>query len=77
MGFPLQSRGVYETPGGTILLEAHRGMESICLDRCEMHLKVISGFRISSASAAVTQCWLPHLQALLIVPLAYAAPRIK
>eukprot|EP00192_Tetraselmis_astigmatica_P005965 CAMPEP_0117675412 /NCGR_PEP_ID=MMETSP0804-20121206/15591_1 /TAXON_ID=1074897 /ORGANISM="Tetraselmis astigmatica, Strain CCMP880" /LENGTH=451 /DNA_ID=CAMNT_0005484413 /DNA_START=78 /DNA_END=1433 /DNA_ORIENTATION=- len=35
----MKSRGVYETPGGTILLEAHRGMESICLDRCEMHLK--------------------------------------
>ena len=35
----IKSRGVYETPGGTILLEAHRGMESITLDRGEMHLK--------------------------------------
>jgi argininosuccinate synthase len=35
----MKSRGVYETPGGTILLEAHRGMESITLDRGEMHLK--------------------------------------
>lgn len=36
----MKSRGVYETPGGTVLLTAHRGMESICLDRGEMHLKV-------------------------------------
>ena len=35
----MKSRGVYETPGGTILLEAHRGMESITLDREAMHLK--------------------------------------
>ncbi|KAG1676932.1 hypothetical protein FOA52_014808 [Chlamydomonas sp. UWO 241] len=35
----MKSRGVYETPGGSILLVAHRGMESITLDRAEMHLK--------------------------------------
>ncbi|DBB00779.1 hypothetical protein WJX77_002042 [Trebouxia sp. C0004] len=35
----MKSRGVYETPGGTVLLAAHRAMESICLDRGEMHLK--------------------------------------
>jgi argininosuccinate synthase len=35
----MKSRGVYETPGGTILLGAHRGMESITLDRGAMHLK--------------------------------------
>jgi argininosuccinate synthase len=35
----MKSRGVYETPGGTILLVAHRGMESITLDRGAMHLK--------------------------------------
>jgi argininosuccinate synthase len=35
----MKSRGVYETPGGTILLAAHRGMESITLDRGSMHLK--------------------------------------
>jgi argininosuccinate synthase len=29
----MKSRGVYETPGGTILLAAHRAMESITLDR--------------------------------------------
>jgi argininosuccinate synthase len=35
----MKSRGVYETPGGTILHAAHRGMESITLDRGAMHLK--------------------------------------
>ena len=35
----LKSRGVYETPGGTILLAAHRGIESITLDRGAGHLK--------------------------------------
>ena len=35
----MKSRGVYETPGGTILLAAHRGIESIALDREAGHLK--------------------------------------
>jgi len=35
----MKSRGVYETPGGTILLEAHRGIETITLDRGAAHLK--------------------------------------
>ncbi len=35
----MKSRGVYETPGGTILLHAHRGIESITLDREAAHLK--------------------------------------
>ena len=35
----MKSRGVYETPGGSILLPAHRAMESITLDREAMHLK--------------------------------------
>lgn len=35
----MKSRGVYETPGGTILLEAHRGIEQITLDRGAAHLK--------------------------------------
>jgi argininosuccinate synthase len=35
----LKSRGCYETPGGTILLQAHRAMESITLDREAAHLK--------------------------------------
>jgi argininosuccinate synthase len=35
----MKSRGVYETPGGTILLAAHRAIESITLDREAAHLK--------------------------------------
>ena len=35
----MKSRGLYETPGGTIMLVAHRGIESITLDRGEAHLK--------------------------------------
>ena len=35
----MKGRGVYETPGGTILLAAHRGIESITLDRGATHLK--------------------------------------
>ncbi len=35
----MKSRGVYETPGGTILIAAHRGIESLTLDRGAMHLK--------------------------------------
>jgi argininosuccinate synthase len=35
----MKSRGLYETPGGSILLVAHRGIESITLDRGEAHLK--------------------------------------
>ncbi|TAK46847.1 MAG: argininosuccinate synthase [Xanthobacteraceae bacterium] len=35
----MKSRGMYETPGGTILLAAHRGIESVTLDRGAAHLK--------------------------------------
>ncbi|MEX0628945.1 MAG: argininosuccinate synthase, partial [Cucumibacter sp.] len=35
----IKSRGIYETPGGTILIAAHRGIESITLDRGAAHLK--------------------------------------
>ncbi|MBC8447702.1 MAG: argininosuccinate synthase [Chloroflexi bacterium] len=35
----MKSRGVYETPGGTILYTAHRALESICLDRETLHYK--------------------------------------
>jgi len=35
----MKSRGVYETPGGTVLLAMRRDLESICLDRGEMHYK--------------------------------------
>lgn len=35
----MKSRGVYETPGGTILYKAHQKLETLCLDRATMHLK--------------------------------------
>ena len=35
----MKSRGVYETPGGTILYNAHRALEKLCLDRDTMHYK--------------------------------------
>ena len=35
----MKSRGVYETPGGTILMQAHRQVESLTLDREVMHLR--------------------------------------
>ncbi len=35
----MKSRGCYETPGGTIMLRAHRAIESLCLDRESAHLK--------------------------------------
>ena len=35
----MKSRGIYETPGGTLMLEGHRGIESITLDRGAAHLK--------------------------------------
>ncbi len=35
----MKSRGCYETPGGAILLKAHRSIESICLDKEEAHMK--------------------------------------
>ena len=35
----IKSRGIYETPGGTILINAHRAIESITLDRGEAHIK--------------------------------------
>ena len=35
----MKSRGVYETPGGTILYEAHKALEQICLERDTLHYK--------------------------------------
>jgi len=43
----MKSRGVYETPGGTILYEAHRALESLTLDRDTMHYKQIIALRYS------------------------------
>ncbi len=41
----MKSRGVYETPGGTILHEAHEGLESITLDRETSHFKAMVALR--------------------------------
>ena len=41
----MKSRGVYETPGGTILYCAHQGLESICLDRETLHYKEVVAHR--------------------------------
>jgi len=41
----IKSRGAYETPGGTILYEAHRALESITLDRDTMHYKQLVGLK--------------------------------
>src|SRR5689334_19396518 len=35
----MKSRGVYETPGGTILYEAHKALEQICIERETLHFK--------------------------------------
>ena len=59
----MKSRGIYETPGGTILINAHRAIESITLDRGESHLKdelmskyseiIYNGFWFSSERIAL------------------------
>ena len=41
----IKSRGVYETPGGTLLMEAHKALESITLDRDTLHYKQSVGLR--------------------------------
>jgi len=41
----IKSRGCYETPGGTLLVEAHRELEALCLDRDLLHFKQHVGLR--------------------------------
>jgi argininosuccinate synthase len=70
----MKSRGVYETPGGTILLAAHRGIESLTLDRGSMHLKdelmpryaelIYNGFWFSP-EREMLQAAIDHSQALV------------
>jgi len=43
----MKSRGIYETPGGTILYTAHQGLESICLDRDTAHYKEVVANRFA------------------------------
>ena len=44
----MKSRGVYETPGGTILMEAHHQLEELVLDRATMDVKKDMGNRTGS-----------------------------
>lgn len=43
----MKSRGVYETPGGTILYSAHQQLEYLCLDRATMHYKEQVGIKFA------------------------------
>lgn len=43
----MKSRGVYETPGGTILMEAHKQLEELCLDRQTMEFKSMASVKFS------------------------------
>ena len=43
----MKSRGVYETPGGTILMEAHKQMEELCLDRQTMEFKNMASVKFA------------------------------
>ena len=43
----MKSRGVYETPGGTILMEAHKQLEELCLDRQTMEFKAMASVKFS------------------------------
>jgi len=43
----MKSRGVYETPGGTILYTAHQALESLCLDRDTLHYKDVVAQRFA------------------------------
>jgi argininosuccinate synthase len=51
----MKARGCYETPGGTIMLKAHRAIESICLDREEAHMK--DGFIAKYAELIYNGYW--------------------
>ena len=51
----MKSRGVYETPGGTLLFFAHRELESLALDRETMHFKEIAGVHDADLAEAVTE----------------------
>ncbi|MBN3812591.1 argininosuccinate synthase [Paraburkholderia sp. Ac-20347] len=62
----MKSRGCYETPGGTIMLKAHRGIESITLDREVAHLKDDLLARYASL-VYNGYWWAPERQALQVL----------
>lgn len=59
----MKSRGVYETPGGTILYEAHRALESITLDRDTLHYK--QGVALKFAEMVYNGQWYAPLREAL------------
>ncbi len=75
----MKSRGVYETPGGTILLAAHRGIESITLDREAAHLK--DGIMPAYAEMIYNGLWFSPerrmLQALIDASQASVSGRVR
>ena len=59
----MKSRGVYETPAGTILYEAHRALESLTLDRATAHYKEMTAVRF--AELVYDGCWYTPLREAL------------
>ncbi len=59
----MKSRGVYETPGGTILHKAHQALESICLDKQTMHYKDI--LAVKYAELVYNGLWYTRLREAL------------
>jgi len=56
----IKSRGVYETPGGTILYAAHAALEALCLDRDTLHYK--QGVALRYAELVYYGQWFTHLR---------------
>ncbi len=71
----MKSRGVYETPGGTILLAAHRGIESITLDRGAMHLK--DELAIKYAHLIYNGFWFSPEREMLQAAIDYSQQRVN
>lgn len=59
----MKSRGVYETPGGTILYAAHKELEYLCLDRQTMHYKELVANKF--AELVYDGCWFTPLREAL------------
>ena len=59
----MKSRGVYETPGGTILYTAHKNLEELTLDRATMHYKEMLAVRF--AELVYDGCWFTPLREAL------------
>ncbi len=59
----MKSRGVYETPGGTILYAAHKELEYLCLDRQTMHYKELVASKF--AELVYDGCWFTPLREAL------------